>query len=201
MKRLSGFYMGIVLKKYPHKNKIALLDRKLGRIDGIVPVMHDIAVGALLGYEVRQQGSAIFLIAPEILDMPLIMGKHDLVFLHHVLEWCYYSVQLGSIEEQVFEMIMFLYITFVGSWSATAKNVFIFKLLLLIGCYSEHALLKKPLIAQLRVMPIDKVFDGTLHLEYVLDPYMQDMHDWIRLCWAEHPYRDQFKTVSFLYKE
>lgn len=201
MKRLSGFYTGIVLKKYTHKNKIALLDKKLGRIDGIVPVMHDIAVGTLLGYEVRQQGHAYFLIAPEILDMPLAMGKHDLIFLHHVLEWCYYSVRLGSVEEHVFDAIMCLYATFAQSWSVIAKNVFIFKLLLIIGCYSEHALLKKPIIAQLHAMPIDKVFDGALDLEYMFGSYVQDMHDWIRLCWVEHPYGNQFKTVSFLYKE
>lgn len=199
MRRLLATHTGIVLKKYAHKNKIALLDRILGRIDGIVFASHDISIGAQLSYSLDERSGCYYIVSCEVIDVPLVVGKYDVYFLHHVLEICYFSVPLRSVEVVVFDMIIFLYRHFSSSWSMVEKKIFIFRLLVAIGCYSDHFWLHKPNIQALCIMPIDKLFGGIIHLSDISD--IRDMHDWLSVCLMEHPYSDQFKTVNFLYKE
>lgn len=194
MRRLAGIHTGIVIKKYPYKNKVALLDKTLGRIDGVLFVKKEISLGALLHYSLDERGGVYFVNTCEVIDVPLLLGKHDLYFLHHVFEVCYYSIPIGTVESAVFDALVFLYARFSILWTMDEKKIFIFRLLVSIGFYAEHSFLHKPVIIDLYTMPIDKVFDGTIHLDCV-----QEIHDWICFNLAEHPYSDQFKTMSFLY--
>lgn len=203
MRRLFGIHTGIVLKKYAHKNKIALLDKALGRIDGILFARQEFAIGAQLSYSLDEHLGTYFIVSCEVIDVPLMLGKYDVYFLHHVLEVCYYSVQLGSVDQAVFDIIIFLYKHFSPLWSMAAKKIVIFRLFIAIGYYVDHQLLRKPSIIALCAMPIDKLFGVIIDLDDVLDDVndIKDMRDWLCECLMEHPYGDQFKTVNFLYKE
>lgn len=201
MTRLSDLYTGIVLKVSAHNHTIALLDSKLGHINAVMFRLPHMSSGALIEYALQKRNNSYFIVSAEIVEAPLLVGASDLYFLHHVLELCYYSVPLGSIDTPIFDAIIFLYKHYSAAWTMTEKLVFIFRLCIQTGFYSEHVFLRKPDIMHLYTMPIDKVFSGTIHLEYMQAGCVQEMHDWIRSCLIEHPYGDQFKTVDFFYKK
>ncbi|MDP3889214.1 MAG: hypothetical protein Q8Q25_01570 [bacterium] len=192
MNQLTGVYTGIVLRRYqPTSNKIALFDQKLGRIDGIF-FESEMILGSLLNYFLKKRADNYFLDNYEIIDMPLAIARLDLLFVHHVLELCYYFIPLGSTSDNVFSLLMLLY-TKDYVWTSLIKKIFLFKLLTIIGFYPEHPLLHKASMQYLLIMPIDKIVEEQINLDCE-----KDLHNWLRFCMAHHPSIDCFKTMSFL---
>gem|GEM_PF-767787 len=198
-----GNNRGIVLKKYTYTDTIALLDKNLGHIKATVYRKFTVSVGDLLSYQIAKQGKLYVLVGCQIEQRPFLLSLHDIFFLHHIIEICYYSIPLGSNESEAFDLILFLYEHFSTSWTMNIKKIFLFKLILLTGIYSEHPALFKSAIMNLSVIPIsaidlaiDKVFDCALDLDC-----MQDIHSWLCFCLAQHPYYDQFKTINYIYRE
>ena len=87
---------GIILKTFfPKKMKMVLLDEQMGKIEG-VPPSDQFACGALLTYYAHQRGKIYFLHRIDLIDMPLTLAKDDILFLHHVLEICYFCAPFGN---------------------------------------------------------------------------------------------------------
>jgi len=196
MQRLFSNHTGVVLRVYVHKNKIALLDAVLGRIDVCFFAGDTISAGTVLQYDLNKYYDTYVMASWEMVSVPLLLGKTDIGFLHTLLELCYYSVRLGSVDAEVFTIIMFLYTDVADQWSVHTKKIIMAKLLISIGVYMDHIVFAKPAIIRLCATPIDKIFDETIDLNCI-----QDIDELLRCCLAGHPYADQFKAVKFLYKE
>ena len=101
--------VGIILKRYTTRNnKVSLLDKQLGRIEGIL-VSDIISVGSLLQYVAQPYTGGFFLTNIQIIHVPLLLAKIDLLFLHHIFELCYHFAPIGSSVLGVFDLLMFLY--------------------------------------------------------------------------------------------
>ncbi len=213
--RSTSDYRGIVLKKHKYTDTISLLDAHLGHIKAIVYRAFCVSVGDVLSYQIDKRGKHYILLGCKIEQQPFLLSFHDIFFLHHIIEICYYSIPLGADEKEVFDLILFLYAHFAASWTMNIKKIFLFKLILLIGVYTEHPKLSKSIIMRLSTIStqaiayisskpiegavdeaIDKVFDCAIDLDC-----MQDIHNWLCFCLAEHPYCDQFKTINYIYRE
>ena len=184
---------GIVIRQLKSPYKIALLDRSLGRIDGVVRV--PVCLGALLHYAVeRERATTCFLRDLEIIDLPFSLARLDLLFWHHVLELCYYFVPLGSYTEQLFELLLFLYTVDTGMrWRVQTKKLYLFKLLNIIGLYTRLPQLSMAKLHHFLALPLDKLGNERIdeQSEKILD-------QWLRVCVAEHPAIRYFETVHFL---
>lgn len=186
---------GIVLKQIS-QHKIAILNDTVGRIDAVaIKPPH---LGSLITYTVqRERGTLHFLDHYSIIDLPFFLGRSDILFWHHVLELSYYFMPVGSYASELFVLLSFLYTVEKGSsWGAHAKKLYLFKLLSVIGIQYEIPRLPAFKLHQFISMPPEQMSNEVLdeQSEKILD-------EWIRVCVAEHPAIEQFRTMHFLVGE
>lgn len=184
---------GIILKTYfPQKRKIAILDCKLGKIEAVPTDAHRLGLGFCIEYYARPQGTVYFLESVRLHDVPLRLGKADILFLHHVLEICYFGVPFGSCVPEIFEMIDFLY-TKSEPIEYHYKIAFIFKLLTSIGIYPHEARFQQAQFYNLATESIDSIAARSIDLSV-----QQELHSWIYASISEHHLVKHFKTIDFL---
>jgi hypothetical protein len=194
MKLLLGNYVGIILKKHERsQHTLVLFDSVLGKIDAIftsMPIVH----GAVLQYQMRERFGRYFIDNFEIIDVPIMQTHNDILFFHHILEICFYFLPMGDANVTIFNLLSCLYATDRIIWNDQYyKQLFLFKLLTLIGVYDEHPILRKSSIERLISMSIDNMVAQPIDLEC-----QKDILHWIRICVFGHPDIDNFKTTSFL---
>lgn len=184
---------GIVLKTlFPKKMKMILLDYQLGKIEG-VPPSDNFTCGSLLSYYVQMRGSVYFLHDISLMDMPLSIAKDDILFLHHVLEICYFSAPFGNNVPEIFNLINQLYIESKAPYSRNFKIAFLFKLFILLGMHPDEPHFQDPYYYLLASESIDTIMNKSIHLNTE-----QALHEWVRSCISVHPLIHAFKTVHFL---
>jgi hypothetical protein len=185
-------HIAFVLKRlYPSQYKVALFERAAGRIDALC-FKESLIPGSLVEYRLDRNGS-LRIIDTEILYMPLHWGKHDLMFMHHILELCYYFTPLNSSCAAIFEMLSLMSVWEEQIWSVSMKKIFIAKLLMVFGLYPQTvfvtgALFRKLLYCSPRTMLTLDIDENT----------MAYIDQWIRQTISEHPLVPQFKTAIFL---
>lgn len=188
-------HTGIVLKNFPGKYKIALLDESAGRIDA-VHFGQEFSPGTAIQYHIsfNHNGRG----NPKIDDvhlyaMPFFLARSDVLFLHHVLEICFHFVPVGSCTDGIFDALRLLYATDSLEWNMLYKKIFLFKLFVTIGYYPDVEKIGKRFVgilleSSLRDIPSDiEVPDLERHLT-----------DWLRQCIAQHPAIEYFNTVQFV---
>ena len=187
-------HIGIVLKSYfPKKCKLSLLDNKMGKISGVPPVGRFIASGSLIEYSLVEQTTCSFLYNVDVHNMPFALAQRDILFLHHVLEMCYYFIPARSYNPAIFSLLQILYIS--DSWIhiMAVKKFFLLKLFVLLGLYPEERKFKNPSFHRLVHISFEQMID-----EEVKQYDEEALDEWLRLCVASHPIANRFKTTYFL---
>lgn len=186
-------HTGIVVKRYfPLKQKIVLLDDTLGKITCVPP--HDrISLGTLLSYELQERSPMSFIYDVELIAMPLDGLDLDILFVHHVLEVCYYFIPDQSPASEIFEIMMLLFTKQPCIRHPLFKKIFLFKLFALLGIYPDNTVRVDALVHRLLAEPLEMLMrsDVTYELE-------QRLTKWLRDCMIMHPCIEYFKTVHFL---
>lgn len=186
---------GIILKTlFPKKRKMIVLDSKLGKIEA-VPSHENFTIGSLLSYCPQMQGSLYFLREINILDIPLALAKSDILFLHHVIEICYFCIPFDKSSVEIFNMIHQLYQPEIQSYNHAFKIAFLFKLLISLGMHPEESRFHDSAYYILARESIDTILDKSIDLDTDCT-----LHEWVRSCILIHPLIHIFKTVHFLDK-
>jgi hypothetical protein len=186
-------HCGIVLKKhFSKKRTISVLDNQVGRID-YVPNTEDICVGALLSYWVTQRKGVSFIHSIEKLNVPLGLGKNDILFLHHVLEICYYFVPVGDEAHHLYTLMEQLYMLEQYPMSKLYQKSFLVILFYRLGIYPRDKKFQQPRFYQMAAGSIDFIVQQGLDLTFE-----QELNDWLYDCLSHHPALAHFKTVHFL---
>ena len=177
---------GIILKNlYPQKNKLIILDSKLGKIECITTDKLDLSVGLLVHYFLENKKNYYFIKTLDLIDVPYGIVKSDILFFHHVLELCYYFIPYGScFDESALKIFNFLKKFFCKKnifYNLFSKKLFLYKLFCLIGITPEENFYK------LKKNNIDNILEKDLDL-YLLG------------CVKIHPSWNSFKTINFLIK-
>ena len=190
---MSNKSTGIILKQpLSQKNMVALLDKRFGRIEGIFRPS-DVCAGSLIQYDVLLRNNRYFINDLQLIYIPLSLAQIDLLFLHHVLEICYYFIPIGSDIVGVFDLLSFLY-TVDHMWkNKILKKIFVFKLLTTLGVWPDYHNAYTSRFEQLSALPIDRINSEAIDLACE-----QELDDWLRCCMAQHSCIDEFKTVNFL---
>lgn len=184
---------GIILKTFfPKKMKMVVLDQQLGKIEA-VPPSDLFTAGSLLSYHPQQRSNIYFLYEISLIDMPLNLAKDDILFLHHVLEICYFCAPFDNSVPEIFTMILQLYHENSQVYGYTFKIAFLFKLLILLGMHPDEPRFQHPFYYHLARESIDTIMDKSIHLDT-----KQTLHEWVRSCIAIHPLVHAFKTMHFL---
>lgn len=187
-------HCAIVLKNYvPKKNALALLDRMSGKITGISHSLDHIAHGCMIEYVVdSKKQSPLYMQQIELVQMPLLMAQEDILFLHHVLELCYYFIPNGSQATSVFNLMLMMYTPELWMKNVILKKIYLCKLFALLGVYPDEEVLKKPSYVRLATKP----FAAMLDQEFLPDDE-NEIDDWLRMCILSHPIAGRFKTNYF----
>ena len=186
-------HTGIVLRNFsPKKQKLALIDDRLGRIDGAFFVAK-VHTGALLSYHVSGTPGRYMVDQLNMLDAPLSLARQDILFLHHALELCYYFIPIGSCIQGIFNLLQLLYAADSVSWDITAKHIFLFHLFLQLGMHPEGYRLPASLLEQLLATSPTSL-QGTK----LSDVDKKIIRTWLQHCLMQHPDVAQFNTVHFL---
>lgn len=187
-------YSGIILKQYKTKNKIVILDKELGKIEGITRAA--VNIGSFIQYTMQPAGSGFFLNHLQTIHTPLLLAQEDLLFLHHIFELSYYFVPIGSCIKGVFELFEFLYLTEQRWGNRLLQIIFLFKLLTTLGVYAEYDTICKKCFSYLVATPIDKLNDETIDLDC-----KKALPKWLQYCVVQYPVSKEFKTMHFLNEE
>lgn len=185
-------HYGIVLKKYTQNTmkKIRLLDNKLGSLDVYLDILEPME-GVLIKYELQKKRMLMIMVGHEIIALPKPLIAGHIVFIHHVLEICYFFMPIHTNCPNVFFLLQHLYLS---SCCDNIKNqlIFLFKLIIAIGIYKSAPILNDPSIININNTNIPTAFNIELNVTQ-----LQDIKNWLYLCLKNHPYVDCFKTMTF----
>ena len=186
-----NMHTGIVLKHYvPQKNTCALLDRSLGRITGIL--MHDhISAGTVLQYQLVQKKDWYIMEHIEIIYMPLMLARSEMLFLHYVLEMCYHFVHEGCGDSQLHDLIIFIFNQ--QAFSIEQKKRVLCVLLARLELYPEDAVHASAHLYALAQLPVEQIFAEKIDLKIE-----KNIAGWLYQSIQVHMRTQQFKTIHFL---
>lgn len=187
---------GVIIKKhFPRRLKISLLDESYGHI-GVIPVSWQWAsyasAGAVICYDLYSKQETYFIKNIELITVPVYKDESAVLYLHHVLEICYFCLPVHGGQHECFQLL--LYITDVLEHIANAplaQKILLAKLLFLIGQYPHD-------VERLSISRVlYKSCEQLLKLE--LDRNEQkELELFIYQCVQSHPYGRLLRTVNFL---
>lgn len=183
---------GIVLQKlFPQHFALCIFDRHEGK-QIMVPPSENVCLGALIEYQINNSGKSLRIHNLTPLALPEVTNTADLLFVHHVLEICYYLLPLDYKSADVFDLLILMYEKPPLLATRLGPIIFIIKLLALLGIYPHEGTLSQQ-IKQIISTPIDKLASDTIHLEFE-----QELYAWAHAGIAGNSCVKHFKTLSFL---
>jgi len=187
-------HTGIVIHTFlPKKYKVAIIDNKVGRIDGFISSMVHGQPGSLFTYSIECKGSLYKIKDMCTDDMPLVLARNDILFLHHVFEICYRFIPVGSCVQGIFDLLCVLYDKKMSIMSRQCKKIFLFRLLMLLGMYTTQIKTSVQWMRYVHEIPVDTKVSTLLNLE---DEKQLDM--WLYYSILEQSEGQMLKTVHFL---
>lgn len=184
---------GLVLKKFfPYKCKVIVLDNYRGKIDAI-PSREDICLGAYIDYYVEKRNSIVFMREIEHVYVPFALARHDLLFIHYLLEVCYFCVPFGVAARDIFFFLAKIYELDIGLLTDSIKKIIALKLFMMLGVYPEDKRLSTTTVCYYLGVPVDTLTHQSIDLEGEYD-----IDKWLYACIEMHPGIDYFKTIYFL---
>jgi len=212
--------LGFVLKRFlPEKQKVAILTQYQGKINAVVKAsgqIHTLWPGHLISYHsssfahgsADRAASICSIEQVEIIDLPLHGATEHFLWLHHLLEICYYFLSLENPCPEVFNhLLVGLEIVQDPEHRAEVhilKRAFLVKLFALLGFSPDKKLI--PMIAlfnQIIARSVDSKTSGALHslqAQCNVEPLglllCADL--WVLSCIKTHPNLRSFKTLKFL---
>lgn len=201
-----------VLRRFlPNRQKTALLTYSLGRVN--VTFNHKtqgirLWPGMLLTCTMQRDNSFWVAHNVAIQAAPIPQTHHNIFWLHHILELCYYFLPLEHPAPDVFGYVkqccflMWQSEELDDTWQIFIKKVCVIKLLGLFGFYRQEDIQEySALFRELSALFID--FTNEQKVEFLKKRYlcfdMEKMNEWILSCLKSHPMFTSFKTVSFNY--
>lgn len=185
--------IGIVLRRYiPHKQKVSLFDRSMGRIEVIRSEkisLERFYAGSIIQYrsvEVHSHWYALDMV--DMLHVPLGAAREDIFFLHHLLELAYYFLPPHQQMQEVFDLLLFFSKAYSTIRTSLQKKIFLLRFFAYLGMYPEEDLIAGEVMHAIMYQPIDELLSKPVVLsERILD-------QWLVTCIDGHPQKGLFKT-------
>lgn len=187
-------YKGIIIYKSPYYGKTTILDSD-NIVDHVfIQSKKLLSIGSFIEYTKKQKCNNYFSECISIQDLPLLIAKEDIYFLHHVFEIIYSFVPVGKTIHGLFDHIFFLYNESIDLYmqKSVCKKLFIGRLLFLLSIYNEE---QKPIITYLhkiKHVPIDRMIIESLDLAEE-----ENLTNWLITIFSMHQKLNKFKTTYF----
>lgn len=187
-------HIGIVLKEKPYKAAFFIFDRELGTIEVVPEVryVHRLCRGALITYTVQMHKGMYQIKALDILHVPLELAQEDILFLHHLLEMCFFFIPSGIQHSTVFDFLLKIYKMHYIYEDVVIKKLLLVKFFMLIGMHPE--IKSASGLGTIALLPIDAI-PGTLSTLCISEA---EINSWLAECMYMHPHASVFKTIRFV---
>lgn len=183
-----------ILKQYaPKRNVIAVLDRTLGHVVASTYAT-PMSVGTLIGYRLRQQARCATIEQIEILHVPFELAQYNILFLHHMLEICYYFIPEGSTAPRVYDLLLYV-VTEPPICARRQKNI-LFLLFSLLGMYPDDVVICRDYAQALHHESFQTIL--SMHIDSSIEPHMSS---WLYRCVMMHACARNFKTLHYLHEK
>ena len=187
--------VGIIIFKTFEKQKIFILDHYDGLQEVIVRDARCYHMGSLINYSLIYKNGRFFLDLCTIDDLPLKVGKIDILFLHLILDIVYAFMPLQNPMISVFNHLLLLYQDTILVHIADEywKKIFLAKLLFLLTVYQEYDM---DILLYLRIIehvPLDRLDLSSLDLSF-----KKALDRWIHRVFLMHPTMYKKKRMLYL---
>ncbi len=183
----------ILLPANATRKRTVLLDRSDGKIEAFLT--RDVCAGSVISYQKNIFNNMYFISEVNIEYIPLSLAFHDILFLHHVLELCYYFIPVGSCIEGLFEVFEWIYLHSDEILSDKVKKYAVAKLLVTLGLWPEKYKITTEKIYKLVRAPIDSI-----RLQDIDLANERELEQWLRFCILQHPCSSKLRTMAFLFQ-
>lgn len=207
--------LGLVIKRFfPAKNKVGILSRSSGRINAVVKSdyhLQRLCPGHFISYQpvkLSTSGTTQVIESVEIVLLPFDGMTGHLIWLHHLLEVCYYFVPLQSPCVELFDHIVIACDALAHSelqpYSAQLKRIVMVRLFALLGMNLDKQLISMAaLFNHIHQLSIDSHKSAALDsfkaaCQSLTSTQLQCADAWALACIKTHPNVSSFKTLSFL---
>ena len=201
----------VIKRFFPYRQKVALLTRSSGRINVVVRQQDEclrLWPGMVVTCSLFQEGSLWVASQMTIHSAPEPQDHASIMWLHHILELCYYFLPLESPCTEVFFYLKKCYgliwqsDLFDDKTKETIQKICIIKFLSMIGFYAQEEIcgyltlfqeLSDPFVDFANKQKVNSLEHRLLLLK------VDAMDEWILNCLKSHPMFKTFKTVAFHY--
>lgn len=190
----------IVLKRLmPRQQKAIVLDKQRGKIDIILSNQDQsnrLCNGALVSYSLEERNNRRFIQSLNIKQVPFAWARHDILFLHHVLEIASFFLPFENVQSGVFEHLSMLYdvLPQADANNSLFKKRFLVTFFTMIGMVPDSTL---------EGFGDGRAVDSPEQEPLYCDPSLKNeslesLDRWLAQCIQLHPQVEAFKTLSFL---
>ncbi len=194
-----SLHEGIILRSYlPKKQKLTVLDSKLGKIECIpnnCKSLYSLSNGSLISYFPKIWKENYYnIIDIEVLQMPFYWGQSNLLFFHHVLELCDYFLPFeDKTSNDIFDLIILLYASPEKVKSVLSKKLFLCAFFKKLEIYPDDVDSYDSVILNL----ISDFLHSSLSDKYEMS-VNTDLRRWLFGCVNAHPKAHRLRTIEFL---
>jgi len=188
VKNMEKQNQGIVLSR--KNNVVSMIDVTHGRF--LATTFRTLMVGGVYSYDLMPFGTIYTLSHEELVLMPFEIARHDILFLHHMLEICLLFAPLGSCAQGVFQLLLSVY-SESSLWSSHKRKKFmVFKLLASLGIWPNRTMPNTRFL-QIAEIPVDRI--NAEVLELISE---KEIEHWICQSMGQDPVFARMKTKIFL---
>ncbi len=187
---------GIIIRKhFPQKIHLSIIDEQYGHLS-VIPSSWQWAsyasVGAIISYELVEEPYNFFVKQVELLMVPSYQNELVLLFMHHLVEICYFCLPVQSGKTECFDLLLYI-IRSLDQFSSCAhvQKLLLAKLLFIIGQYPID-------VEQLTVSSLLYRHHEELVRFALTHEQRKEIEIFIYQCIKAHPYGRLLKTVNFL---
>lgn len=185
---------GIVLRSFPEKSRITILDRFFGKQTALC--FQPPASGSCIVYERSGQGNQARIVIREIIQVPLILARNHLIFLHKLFEICEVSLPLESSAHDVFALLMWVCSDMHAHITERIQDFILAKLFVLLGLHTSYSVVCEACIILIHTTSVDTLYNLALDSKCV-----EQLKSWLYHCISEQLAEQNLKTRIFFKKE
>jgi len=187
-------HTGIVLRFFAEKSRIIIFDRYAGKF--VATCFSDVAAGAYISYELSGYGSYKRVKISELLHVPLLLARSNIILLHQVLEICDVSLPLESIDSAVYDLLVWLCTIAQDTLHEHQRDLILAKLFVLLGLHTTYSIICESCIVLIHNSSVDTIDSITLDSKCA-----EKLKSWLYHCLSEQLSEQQLKTRVFFYNE
>lgn len=159
-------HRGLVLKSFmPMKHKLSIFDENFGKIEGMFRLKTACmySAGTFIEYLPIAHGDFYLLTNLGMHWFPFNIAYIDLIFLHQVLELCYYLIPYNCAMSTIFELILFLTTAKELIQSKAQKKFFLLKIFWQTGMVNEEILYYDQHISAILSLPVELMLEKSVY--------------------------------------